>query len=132
MKAIYVITLSISITILTILILSFSLSYYHKTFARICYNYIGTTNPPFSTDILLLSNWVLTTTIPVSGDGEGGCAGTGKLCTICFDDSQFSGTSQQRLSQASQVLSAFGFSNLTSDPQTITISNKTITVYQHE
>lgn len=121
--------------ILTISVVSLSAfavdNYDAAAFARICYQYrVGAPNPPSSSDILNLDNWAVTTTIAVGNNGEVPCPSSDKLCVVCFDDTQFTGTADQKLTQALNVLTGFGYTNLTSDPEIITFGGKTVTVYQ--
>ncbi len=133
MKSIKIVFASILVTIGVIVSSSFAFNRYDSTaFARLCYYYAGATNPPSKSDLLSTNNWFGGPLIPTGNNGEAPCPSYGKLCVICFDDAQFTGTSSQKLSQALVIVSNFEFANLTLDPQTIVANGKSVTVYQEE
>ncbi len=133
MKSLKVVMASLLLTVGVVVLSSFAAKSFDSTaFARICYSYSGPTNPPSSSDLLDVTHWAPTTTIVDGTNGELACPLSEKLCVICFDDAQFTGTAPQKLSQALAIVNTFGFANLTFDPQTIVANGKSVTVYQKQ
>ncbi|WP_127126409.1 hypothetical protein [Pseudoflavitalea rhizosphaerae] len=132
MKSLKIVLASLFLTASVITMSSFVADYKSNAFAVVCYEYadgLGLLDP---IEVGTATNWtpIIATNVPV------GCPDAGFLCSICFEDSQFTGTPTDRKQQAINVLKAWlqaGYSieSLT-DGQSISFSNKNLTVFQRD
>lgn len=108
------------------------LGFNKASLATLCFKYatgLGAITPQ---KVSLTTNWSFISTAALNAE----CAGAGKLCAICFDDGQFTGTTAERKQKALDVLAdwlvnGFEITDL-NDGQVLIHQGKTLFVYQRE
>ena len=100
--------------------------------ATLCFKYGTGLGPITPQKVSLSTNWTFISASALNAE----CAGAGKLCAICFDDGQFTGTTAERKQKALDVLADwltndFEISDL-SDGQILIHQGKTLIVHQRE